>query len=502
MTSSDLPQEPQKEDTASRLGLILLLLCASFFALYNSNAAYTSDEVWSVKASSQTYSELMTTLKKDVHPPLYFQVLQLWIRLFGAGERVVRSLSGLFYVLAVLLVYGLARELHESRTALVCAALYASSPLAILSAQFSRMYALLSMLSVLSTWLYLQFLLRKRLTLRRLALYAVVNMLGTFTHIAFFFVLFGQIVLYLLINWRVQTKRFVIAIALSVTPYFIFWGPILWQQIGNSGEGLAWVKKPGLSMMGDLIFLYGGVFWLVLPVLLILFWRRRFKFWTELRRSSVPLALCALTLTIPLLISVVKPVFNPRLAIIGLHLFALTVVTFLGRFANFALSSALIVITACFMILVRPASQACDNRGLANYLATTASNNDVAIFTSLTRLPVDYYLQQSSTAKNLFETSFPADIDSHPGYEGRITDPSRRATLELEAQKLVEQIGLMQSTNRDLRVFFFHGLHPEIDSLLEKRLLEWFEPLSDQQIQCTEGSPYLKTISVYRRRTN
>src|ERR1044072_3660001 len=122
--------------------LILLLVCSSFFAFYHSNAAYTSDEVWSV--NTVVSDNVISALKADVHPPLYFLLLKVWVSLFGSSERAVRSLSGLFYALAVLAVYYLARELYGDELALLTAAVYACSPLAILSAQFARMYALLS----------------------------------------------------------------------------------------------------------------------------------------------------------------------------------------------------------------------------------------------------------------------------------------------------------------------------------------------------------------------
>ncbi|HEY8224550.1 MAG TPA: glycosyltransferase family 39 protein [Pyrinomonadaceae bacterium] len=495
------PSYPQAttalDQNHSRIDVLLLVFCSSFFALYNSNAAYTSDEVWSINTAHLNYSGLMTALKADVHPPLYFQLLHGWVRLFGTGEQAVRGLSGLFYIFAVLALYRLAKDLYGENTALLCAALYACSPLAILSAQFARMYSLLSLLSILSTWLFVHFATERRNTLPPIALYVAINVLGTFTHIAFFFTLFGQIVFQVLYR-RAQLKRFAVAIVLSVIPYLILWAPVLLGQIGNSAEGLAWVKKPRLSMLTDVLLLYGGVLWLLLPIALYLSWRRGFKFWKEFGSNPLPPLLLVFTIVPPVLISIIKPVFNSRLAIVGLHLFALTVCPLLKRTAaGYVLALLLVVLTGCFMVVVHPSSEACDNRALAMYLVQNARDNDVAIFTSLTRMPVDYYFDQTGS-KKLVKISFPAEIDDHPGYEGRISDPANRPTLEREARELVDRIGSMQSTNPTLRVFFFHGLHPEIDAILEKELQTRFEVLQDQEVHCTEGSPYLKTISVYR----
>jgi len=481
-----------------------MLLFSLFFAAYHSDTAYSSDEVWSVKTASLDYDAEMTALKSDVHPPLYFQLLHGWIRLVGTGERAVRSLSGVFYILAALSLYGLGRELLGTRVSLFSTAIYVSSPLAILSAQFARMYSLLSLLSILSTWFYLQFWLKNRQRSWLVVLYVAVNVLGTFTHIAFFFVLFAQAAFALLCYRRVRIKTFPIAIFLSAVPYLFLWVPVLVKQIRTSSEGLAWVKSPGLSMVGDLFLLYGGAFWIFVPVLLYLWWRHGFKWWGAPDETAgfphLPFWLLIITFSTPLLISFVKPIFNSRLAIVGLHLFALTVGAIAGKVANYVWPLLLITLTVCFIVLVHPASEACDNRALATYLSQNAADGDAAIFTSLTRLPVDYYLERTPTHKTLFETSFPTEIDRHPGYEGRINDPARRTALEQEAQELVDNIEEMQLKHRGLRVFFFHGSHAEVDSIIETRLKERFELVPDQEVRCSEGSPYLKQISVYRQK--
>ena len=483
---------PQSSSSHAKLGLLLLLICSSYFALYHSNAAYTSDEVWTV--NTVLSDNVISALKADVHPPFYFQLLDVWVSLFGHDERAVRSLSGLLYVLGVLALYCLARELYGDELALLCAALYACSPLAILSAQFARMYALLSFLSIVSTLLYVQLWIKDRNNFWRLFAFVVVNVLGTFTHIAFFFTLFGQIVFHLFYR-RTRFKKFAVAICLSVIPYLLFWAPVFLRQLGTSAEGLAWVKKPRASMLWDVLFLYGGVLWLLLPVLLYLSWRRGIRFWNETKSQPIPFLLLAFTILPPLLISIIKPVFNSRLAIVGLHLFALGVAPFFRQFTGkHVLGVVLVLLTGLAMVPVRPAAEACDNRSLAIYLVQNTHDNDVVIFTSLTRMPIDYYL---SGSKKLFQTSFPAEIDKHPGYEGRITDPSRRTELESEARDLVTKIQTMRSANPNLRIFFLHGQHPEVDEILEREL-NGFQLLSDREVHCTEGSPYLKTISVYR----
>ena len=486
--------------TGRRIALILLALSALFFALYKSNSPYTSDEVWSVRTASLSYHSEMAALKADVHPPLYFQILFAWVRAFGTGERVVRSLSGLFYVLSLFAVYGLARELYGKKTALLTAALYLSSPLAIVSAQFARMYSLLSLLSILSTWLYLQFSVKPRKSRMLLALYIGVNILGTFTHIAFFFLLFGQIVFHLLFFRKEMLARFVTAVEISLVPYLVLWAPILFRQIVTSTEGLAWVQKPGLSSALELVLMYGGAFLLLMPVVVYLWWRSGFasvRQFSKLSIRSLPLWLLVITIATPLLISQWKPIFNPRLAIVGLHLFALTIGALVGDRSTYFLAILLTVLSIVGIVFLHPGSSPCDNRAVATYLGRSANDGDVVIFTSLTRLPVDYYLEQSPVRKKLYETSFPAGIDRHPGHEGRISDPSRKTQLEQEALELVDRIAAMRSQGRAQRIFVFKGRHPEIDSILAESLRRRLGLAPNEAMRCDETSPYFKQVSIY-----
>ena len=477
--------------------MFLLLICASAFVLYYSNSGYSSDEVWSVRAASQNYSGEMATLRADVHPPLYYLLLHEWIRFLGTGERTVRILSALFYIVAVYGVYRIGQVLYGHRTALFCATIYLSSPLAVLAGQFARMYSLLSMLAILSTWLFLQFSIKPRDSRLLISLYIAVNILGTFTHIAFFFVIFSQFACQFFLFRQNRFKTFVAAVILSLLPYLFLWAPVLLRQIGNSAEGLAWLKKPGISRIAELLLVYGGALWLLIPAIVFIAWRRGFPLLRE-RLLSLPLWLFAFTLLTPLLISQFKPIFNSRFAIVGLHLFALIIGALVGPARAYLLCFALILLNALTLSVMHSASETCDTRTTADFLARNSADGDVVVFTSLTRFPIDFYLRRAQPAKQVFETSFPAEIDKHPGYEGTITAPNRKPQLEGEAKDLVEQISRMQEKRKGMKVFFLHGFHPELDALIQSRLNSRLQKIQDLGMRCTGTASYFTDLSVYR----
>jgi len=362
------------------------------------------------------------------------------------------------------------------------------------------MYALLSLVSILTTWLYLQFSIKICHSYLRFALYVLVNILGTFTHIGFFFVLLGQVVFHYLFFRRTQTKKFTAAIALSLTPYIIVWAPILFGQISKSAEPLAWIRRPGLYDMIELSLLYGGTFWLLLPFLFYIWWRtgaEPFAAFSKLDKKRIPFWLLVISVGTPLLVSELRPIFNYRLAIIGVHLFALLTAAVIGRRAHYSVSVALVILTSIGLLFLHPSTATCDNRSIATYLNNNTKDDDMVIFTSLTRMPVDYYLQRSPTRKALFEISFPAEIDRHPGYEGNFGDPSKREALELEAEKLVNGLAARTRSASGSRVFSFNGPNSQINLILDEQLQKRFKLLKDQGLKCQEFSPYVSEIKVY-----
>src|SRR6185369_16123729 len=101
-------------------------------------------------------------------------------------------------------------------------------------------------------------------------------------------------------------------------------------------------------------------------------------------------------------------------------------------------------------------------------------------------------------AKQILETSFPAEIDKHPGYEGTITNPERTSELEREAENLIELILRVREQRNGVKVFFLHGFHPELDALVENHLRERFQPVAGLGMRCAGTSSYFTELSVYR----
>ena len=114
------------------------------------------------------------------HPPLYYLLASLWVRLFGTTPAVTRSLSALISLLAFPCIYWLCLELFESSlTAWIAVAIIAVSPFHVLYAQEARQYSLW-IVTILLSCAALLHAMRVR-TIRNWGIYAVSLALGFYT---------------------------------------------------------------------------------------------------------------------------------------------------------------------------------------------------------------------------------------------------------------------------------------------------------------------------------
>jgi 4-amino-4-deoxy-L-arabinose transferase-like glycosyltransferase len=93
----------------------------------------------------------------DIHPLLYYTTLNGWMRLFGQSAAAVRLYSVLLGVLTVGMVYLLTRDLFGAeRTGLTTALITAIAPFHVQYSQEARMYALLGLLLIATTWCFVR----------------------------------------------------------------------------------------------------------------------------------------------------------------------------------------------------------------------------------------------------------------------------------------------------------------------------------------------------------
>ncbi|HZT37358.1 MAG TPA: glycosyltransferase family 39 protein [Bryobacteraceae bacterium] len=458
------------------------------FAFYGDARSINADEVWSLRTVALSPGAMIQALQRDVHPPLYFLLLWAWVRMFGFTEIAARTLSGIFFAASAASLYAMVRSFWDRRTAVLAAAIYVFSPLALLAAHFARMYALVSLLAVISTWAYLR--LWREPSLRLTFILAGATALGTLTHIWFFFLALAEGVCALPQAGR--ARRAWTALGAGLLPFAVLWSPALIGQLRQSSETLAWLPRPGVAMLGRTLFLYCGALALFLPAVARAYWKRRAA---PPREGLVPVrivvSMLLITIGAPLVLSFWRPVFWSRFTIVALHLFAIVAAHAGARaIRGNQLAALLAMVSLPSFLYVFHADSKCDARPGAGYIARSARAGDWVVYSSLSRAPMDYYLRSQAELK---ETSFPAEIDRHPGYEGPLESTARLTALRREAEGLVNRI----AASPGQRVYFLHGFRPSVDAILLRGLEARFVKIQSACVECEEMGSYYNRISVF-----
>lgn len=93
----------------------------------------------------------MSEWQKDVHPPLYYFLLSLWMEISGS-DFWVRMLSALFGAATIPLVYLIGRKMFGWQAGLIAAGLMAILPYHIRFSQEARMYTVMTFFFAVALW--------------------------------------------------------------------------------------------------------------------------------------------------------------------------------------------------------------------------------------------------------------------------------------------------------------------------------------------------------------
>jgi uncharacterized membrane protein len=143
--------------------------------------------------------------KYDVHPPLFFWLLHIWIMIFGVHTWTGPTLNLLISIINISLVYYFARYVLESRTsALAVMFTYAMSP-GVMSATFiARSYEVFTLFSILLVWKSVQIIHKNsRMTIYDQLMIMLITILGLLNHYYFALFLFGTMIIMFVLNFKI-----------------------------------------------------------------------------------------------------------------------------------------------------------------------------------------------------------------------------------------------------------------------------------------------------------
>ncbi len=218
------------------LFILTLATCLRFYHL--DGQSLWSDEGNSVALARRGFMEIAQRTAFDIHPPLYYWLLKIWLTIFGDSEMALRSLSAILGVGLVGLSGWLGQRLFSLRVGLIAAFLAVFAPLQIYYAQEARMYMLLAFLCTATVSLAWELRTAPTARLWGIAYIATVTA-GLYTHYAYPLIL-GVIGLTIVGQASClfkkdrqdacSTMRFIIY-TLIAWLFYLPWIPTAWRQL-------------------------------------------------------------------------------------------------------------------------------------------------------------------------------------------------------------------------------------------------------------------------------
>jgi 4-amino-4-deoxy-L-arabinose transferase-like glycosyltransferase len=240
-----------------RLALLLVILLAFGLRLYHLDyQSLWRDEVDALLFARQGLAQLLPLFSTPGHNgPLYYVMLHFWVRLVGDTEFSLRFVSLFCGVLAVPVVYLLGRRWVGRVGSLVAALLCATSPYLVWYSQEGKMYALLFLISVLSTYIYILALERNRVYLW--VPYVLLVAASMYVHLLAVLVLPFHFLLFFVAwpRYRAAWRGWLATFVFLTLPYLplVRWEVALLNRPFTTGHQFYWLHE----ILAILLFAFG-----------------------------------------------------------------------------------------------------------------------------------------------------------------------------------------------------------------------------------------------------
>ncbi|HIA91627.1 TPA: hypothetical protein EYO12_00740 [Candidatus Saccharibacteria bacterium] len=226
----------------------LMLVFACLGVLLIGRGSIWFDESFTYMLAEYDLGELLQRAQYDVHPPAYYLLLKAWMSLFGSTIVAMRSLSLVFGILCIPLLYVVVSRLKKPQLALASSLLLAINPFWLRYSVEARMYTLAAFMALAATYT----LLRHRQSKKALSLvvYTILGGIGLLIHYYFAFVLAAH-ALWLLYESYLQNQsvkgllqsfeRRYIAAWVGILGIFAVWLPAAVRQF-QEVQGGFWIQ--------------------------------------------------------------------------------------------------------------------------------------------------------------------------------------------------------------------------------------------------------------------
>ena len=429
--------------------LILVGLVAALSVLVFSHQSLRLDEAQSLWQTSHTPSKMLSVIAQDVHVPLYHMILHFWQVAFGNGVASARTLSLLFFMLAVPAIYLVGKTTYNNSVGVFAATLLSISPFMNWYGNEIRMYSLFALITILNQYFFISIFKRESAAgeQRAWAGYAITAILGLYTHYFFGFALLSQALFFVLYRHQFAPyalRRFILC-GILVIAAFAPWLGYVWNQGGASNSRPLIAEPTSINVFNAFSqFLFGFqndhintilVSLWPLSVLLVFLSLRAGK---KTSPESIYLLMALLVpITAVFVISTaIRPIFLTRYLILTLPSLYLVISwlfwTYPPRLSFLAKGILVTAITATLVVEIGSANTPVKEnyREASAYLSDRARAQDIIVVSApFTIYPVEYYYRGPAAIQTLplwdryaygpippyVESQMPAQVDTIAG---------------------------------------------------------------------------------------
>jgi hypothetical protein len=382
------------------LGIGALLAVSVLLRTTELGAGFWIDEGLSVGIADRPLDDIPGVLRQDGSPPLYYLLLHFWLAIAGRSEESVHGLSVLFAALCVPVAFWAGWTLFGRRTAWIAALLTAVNPFITQYAQEGRMYALVTLLGLVSVTCWLQAFTADADSVRRAPAIgfavALAAMLYTHNWALFFGAATGVAWLVLLWRARGEERRRLLRTGLlaygGVVVLYAPWLPNALYQAAHTGA--PWSKSPSLAALASVparilgevaevaVFLAAGS-----GVLVLL--RRR---GAEQRAVAALLLIAVLTIVLAWVGSQLSPAWANRYLAAGVAPFLFVAAAGFAHAGRLGLVGLALV--AILWAIDGAPGEKSNVRTVAESIGPSLRPGDLVVATQPEQVPVlDYYLR-------------------------------------------------------------------------------------------------------------
>lgn len=347
--------------------VVVLAIIVRLFAI--TKASIWHDEGFTAMLAGRDWVAIWQGSARDVHPPLYYELLHGWTLIFGQSVLALRSLSALAGVIIVILGIVITKKISTKNTALLAGLILTLNPFLIRYSQEARMYGVLGVFLLVAVLGVIN-MVQKPKAWQGYVLYTLGIAAGLYTH---YFTSLVVIAIWLYVAGLTKLKnkhrlmfdyRWWLANVAAVV-LFLPWSGNMIAQL-TRGQGLGWLPKASSQTFNDTIWQFFTftdahklttlVYWLI-PLLVI---AAAVYVWlsdkTKYKYSRLIILFSFVPMLVAIVVSFFRPVFHERyfaFAVIGICIIIALALSHLAKRRLWLATAATVLLLATQIIGIR-----------------------------------------------------------------------------------------------------------------------------------------------------